>query len=181
MIWTPEKASAHNKKWCAEHKERRTASKIKWAKANPEKVKTSWDLCNKKHPEKQTMYKRNFNRKKRETPQGRLHDNISRLVNHSLHGRKAGRKWEELVGFSIEQLRDHIEKQFSVGMTWDNYGEWHLDHKTPRAVFNYEKPEDIDFKKCWALNNLQPLWKYDNLVKHDKLIKPFQPSLAFRG
>jgi len=63
-------------------------------------------------------------------------------------------------------------------MTWENYGTyWHIDHKIPIAVFNYEKPEDIDFRLCWSLKNLQPLEKIENIKKKDKLEKPFQPSL----
>jgi 5-methylcytosine-specific restriction endonuclease McrA len=62
-------------------------------------------------------------------------------------------------------------------MSWDNCNEWHIDHIIPKAAFNYEKPEDIDFKKCWALKNLQPLWAKENHEKKDKLLKPFQPSL----
>jgi hypothetical protein len=50
-------------------------------------------------------------------------------------------------------------------------------NKIPIAVFNYEKPEDIDFRLCWSLKNLQPLEKIENIKKKDKLEKPFQPSL----
>jgi hypothetical protein len=71
----------------------------------------------------------------------------------------------------------HLEKQFLPGMSWENMGEWHIDHKIPIAAFNFEKPEDIDFKRCWALKNLQPLWKSENCIKGAKIDKPFQPSL----
>ena len=39
------------------------------------------------------------------------------------------------------------------------------------------KPEHTDFKKCWSLKNLRPLWSLENMSKNDKLYKPFQPSL----
>jgi len=64
-------------------------------------------------------------------------------------------------------------------MTWDNYGKWHIDHVIPTSVFNFEKPEDDDFKRCWSLQNLQPLWALDNIKKGNKLEKPFQPKLIF--
>jgi hypothetical protein len=54
---------------------------------------------------------------------------------------------------------------------------WEIDHVIPKNVFNYEKPEDIDFKRCWAINNLQPLEKHVNRSKKDKITDPFQPSL----
>ena len=65
-------------------------------------------------------------------------------------------------------------------MTWENYGRngWHVDHIIPLVVHNYTTPDDIDFKKCWSLKNLQPLWEKENIAKHDKLFKPFQPSLT---
>jgi 5-methylcytosine-specific restriction endonuclease McrA len=64
-------------------------------------------------------------------------------------------------------------------MTWDNRSEWDIDHIIPVAVFNFEKPEDMDFKRCWELKNLRPLWKNDNRRKGARLTAPFQPSLIF--
>jgi hypothetical protein len=69
-------------------------------------------------------------------------------------------------------------KLFKPGMTWENYGTyWHIDHKVPVVVHNFNRPEDIDFRLCWALRNLQPLEALENMKKQDKLDKPFQPSL----
>ena len=72
----------------------------------------------------------------------------------------------------------HLEKQFVDGMSWDNYGKWHIDHLVPRIMFQFTDNTDLDFQRCWALSNLQPLWKTDNLHKSAKIIKPFQPSLG---
>lgn len=47
------------------------------------------------------------------------------------------------------------------------------------AVHNFETTEDDDFKRCWALSNLQLLPAFDNLSKGSKIDKPFQPSLIF--
>ena len=55
-------------------------------------------------------------------------------------------------------------------MSWDNYGEWHIDHILPDSSFYYVSTEDDEFKKCWALSNLQPLWAIDNLKKSNKII-----------
>jgi hypothetical protein len=60
---------------------------------------------------------------------------------------------------------NHLEKQFTKGMTWDNYGEWHVDHIRPMSSFNFTSVDDPEFKECWALCNLQPLWELDNLSK----------------
>ncbi len=92
--------------------------------------------------------------------------NISRGINRSLHGGKNGRSWEKLLGFDAEQLIRYIEKQFAIGMSWDNYGtRWHVDHKKPISSFIFSSPDDAGFKECWNLRNLQPLWAKENLKK----------------
>jgi hypothetical protein len=71
----------------------------------------------------------------------------------------------EILGYTLEELMAHLEKQFTEGMSWENYGEWHVDHKIPMARFNFTSVEDPEFKLCWCLENLQPLWGPDNLSK----------------
>lgn len=92
----------------------------------------------------------------------------------------AGRTWESLVGYTLGDLLRHLERKFLPGMSFDNYGRngWEVDHIIPRSAFNYNSAEDIDFKRCWALENLQPIWRKDNQRKGAKLSEPFQPSLA---
>lgn len=110
-------------------------------------------------------------RKRRETdPQYRLDKNVGSLLSTSLKGKKAGRRWEKLVGYKINNLMKHLEGQFDDKMNWDNYGSyWWIDHIKPRSSFKYEVPEDPEFKKCWALENLQPLEKIANMRKGNKL------------
>jgi len=74
----------------------------------------------------------------------------------------------KILGFDKHTLREHLESQFTDGMSWDNMGEWHIDHIRPVSSFDYDSTDHPDFKKCWALNNLQPLWAEDNLSKGDK-------------
>jgi len=109
----------------------------------------------------------------------RLHQAVSRAIrNHLKAGIKNKCKWETLIGYSVEDLKKHLEQQFDEKMTWENYGSyWQIDHIIPRRVFNFGKPEDIDFKRCWALNNLRPLEKNKNQHKQGKLLQPFQPAL----
>ena len=68
----------------------------------------------------------------------------------------------ELLGCDIRQLKDWLSKQFAKGMSWDNYGEWHIDHITPKSVF---RDTNEAFRKCWSLRNLQPLWAKENMRK----------------
>jgi hypothetical protein len=74
----------------------------------------------------------------------------------------------ELLPFTKEELVEHLESQFTDGMSWDRFNEIHIDHIRPVSSFNYTTTECEDFKKCWALNNLQPLWAKDNIMKSDK-------------
>lgn len=97
----------------------------------------------------------------------KVHNNVARLVRLGLNGRKNNKTFD-LLGYSEQQLKEHLEKQFVEGMTWENYGKWHIDHKTPRASLPYQLSTDDNFKKCWALENLQPLWAIDNRSKSDK-------------
>lgn len=105
----------------------------------------------------------------RELIQRRLNGRIATLMWYSLDGRKAGCKWERLVGYTLAQLMRHLERKFAPGMTWSNMGKWHIDHKRPRCSFKYDSPSDPEFKACWALRNLQPLWAIDNLRKGSRL------------
>lgn len=68
-----------------------------------------------------------------------------------------------LLGCSVKELRAHLEKQFSPGMTWENYGKWHVDHKRPCASFNLH--DESQRFQCFNFSNLQPLWAKDNLKK----------------
>ncbi len=79
------------------------------------------------------------------------------------------RKWiksertSELVGCSLLELRTHLEKQFQCGMSWDNYGKWHIDHIKPCMKFDLTKLSER--QQCFHYSNLQPLWATENLAK----------------
>lgn len=112
--------------------------------------------------------KRQYEKNRRQNIKYRVSGNVSRGIRRSLKSDKNGRHWESLVGYTIIQLKDHLEKQFTEGMSWDNYGEWHIDHIRPICSFNIEDYECDDFKKCWSLSNLQPLWAIENQTKNGK-------------
>lgn len=186
----PEKRKAICKKYYKTHKEAHKKTVKACFEANPEKYKATKTAWRKANPEKvnntarkhYSANKEKINAKKKQRwktdPNFALNHNISEVIRYSLKGNKNGNHWEKLVGYSLEQLKEHLEKQFKPGMTWENYGPvWHVDHIIPISVFNFTKPEHEDFKKCWALKNLQPLWAKDNIIKSNKIDKHFQPSL----
>lgn len=69
----------------------------------------------------------------------------------------------KLLGCSIDQVRKHLETLFQDGMSWDNHGDWHIDHIKPCVAFDLTDPEQQ--RECFHYTNLQPLWAEDNLQK----------------
>jgi hypothetical protein len=103
------------------------------------------------------------------SPSRRIRTYFTSAICHSLKGTtKGGKSWETILGYSTADLIAHLERQFTKGMTWDNYGEWHVDHIVPVASFAITSAQDDTFKACWALSNLRPLWARENLKKRAK-------------
>ncbi|NBJ13328.1 hypothetical protein [Microvirga arsenatis] len=99
------------------------------------------------------------------TPEVRLNARVRAGIHKTLKSGKGGRSWSELVGYSVEELKAHLERQFLPGMGWHNMGDWHLDHRLPLASFSFDSAEHPDFRAAWALTNLQPLWAEQNIKK----------------
>jgi len=164
-------------KWQVAHPDKVREKQRKWYEANPGRRSMTRKIRHTIHPEIRKAAAKRAKIKSRSTSRGRLNDALGKRIRESLHGTKNGRHWEEVVGFTLGQLKSHLEKQFTVGMSWGNYGEWHVDHRIPIKVFNFEKSGNIDFKRCWSLKNLQPMWAKRNISKGARLNYPFQPSL----
>lgn len=73
----------------------------------------------------------------------------------------------DMIGCSLEMLRGYLEAQFKPGMTWENMGEWHIDHVIPCEAFDLSAASSQ--KQCFNYTNLQPLWRMDNFKKSDIL------------
>ena len=140
--------------WCKNHKEKRKKWNKKWREKNKEKIRFNH---------------RNWLRNKRKNNINfRINGIITTAIWKSLHSKKAGRKWENLVGYTINDLMKHLEEKFDDKMNLENYGSyWQIDHIKPKSLFKYETAEDPEFKKCWALENLQPMEKIANMKKHN--------------
>ena len=171
------------KEYYQENKERFKDNQKRYQKNNPEKGNIRMRNWRKNNPnrakENQKNYrslskykeKRNKSLKLRRLndPVFRLNSNMSSVIRRSLKGNKNGNTWNKLVGYDTLQLKQHIEAQFKEGMAWDNYGKWHIDHRVPVSLFNITSAKSKGFKKCWALENLQPMWEKDNLKKSNKI------------
>ena len=130
---------------------------------------------NKKKRENYQRNKDEINEMRRKTLQKRRDNDPKYRAMMALHCRlymavkeKTG-KTMELTGCSNEELITHLESKFIEGMTWENYGDWHIDHILPCASFNLDDPEEQ--KKCFHWSNLQPLWAKDNIRKGAKIIE----------
>jgi len=102
----------------------------------------------------------------------RIRLSFSSLMNY--HIKKNGESVCDIIkdylDYDFNILMNHLEKQFTGSMNWDNYGLWHIDHIKPASLFNYTKFTDVEFRECWSLDNLQPLWAIDNLKKGDRYV-----------
>lgn len=98
-------------------------------------------------------------------PLFKLKRNLRNRVWALMKGYKS-KKTVELLGASFEDAKNHIESTFTEGMSWENYGEWHVDHKIPLASANSEE----ELEELFHYKNLQALWASENSSKKDKLI-----------
>ncbi len=121
--------------------------------------------------------KREYNRKWRKKdweryksePDYRCNKLIRNILQRTLEASKQGKhsSTHEVLGYTAKEFKKHIEKQFKKGMNWKNHGEWHVDHIYPISKLIEEGITDPQIIN--ALTNLQPIWKYENLSKHNRI------------
>ena len=156
--------------------------KKEWHKNNPEHVKKykreyyhknkeqELAACKRYYQKnKDIIIKRVYKHKKRRLqhdPIFRITENLRRRLNHALAGTSKSQETMELLGCSPEELKQYLEQQFQDGMTFENYGEWQIDHIKPCSKFDLSQPKQQ--RECFHYSNLQPLWKRDNLRKSNK-------------
>jgi len=130
-----------------------------WRVNNAERAREIVRASSKRYPEK--VRERAAIKRRRNPHVFAARDMLKRVL--SITGKKKSGKTEECMGYTASDLRAHIEAQFSDGMSWDNHGDWHIDHIDPVASMvarGVADPKEIN-----ALSNLRPLWAYDNLSR----------------
>lgn len=156
--------------WEAAHRERRRETQAQWRKRNPDKLKA-------KHrrryaalaPEKRREMARRQYLLNKQSPAFRIKYAVAGRINRSIRTGRLGQRTEALLGYTVQTLMEHLERQFLKGMSWENYGKWHIDHILPLSSFRIESYDSPDFKRAWALTNLRPLWGTDNVRKNAKI------------
>jgi hypothetical protein len=133
------------------NKDKQKASEKKYVENNPEKMKLKWQKAGFQ-----------VNRRIRDSLNHRIKDAFNSVSIQKLH------KTMEYVGCDKSLLKKWFLYQFEDGMTFDNYGEWHIDHVKPCSSFNLENEDEI--KECFNWRNLRPCWKQENLEKNCSII-----------
>ena len=153
-----------NKKYRDENKESVEATNKQYYENNKAKIRAyrkQWRADNKDRVNELTRIR---SKERRKTD-----------INYKIKGNLRGRLYKavkglaksdttlNLLGCDIEYLKTHLELRFDNGMSWDNYGEWHIDHIAPCVSFDLSNSEEQE--ECFHYTNLQPLWAEDNLKK----------------
>ena len=142
----------------------------KYREKNLEKEKLRSKIWRQDNKERIKEYNKQYNKERyRSDPDFRIRLNLRSRINQAIKKSNSRRffKLENLIGCTIEQLKIHLESQFIEGMSWENYGEWHIDHIMPCSSFDLEKKENQLI--CCNYKNLQPLWAQDNLKKGSRI------------
>lgn len=163
-----DKIKQYSKKRYSENKEKQITYSKEYQKRNPEVKKRN----DKKYYE---THREELNAKKLAYHHFRYkNDPLYKLIK-LVRGRtkdycrvakiRKSKRFHEYIGCTPEELRLHIEKQFKDGMSWENYGKWHIDHIIPISSAKTEREVYI----LSHYTNLQPLWAEENLKKGDKV------------
>ena len=148
------------KKYYEDNKEYILQTCQKYKKVNKEQIKKERKEYYQKNKEQIKIYHKNYyiknkeicidrnNKYKNKKYKKDITYKISRCISSSLYRylqennlSKNKKHWEIIVGYTIQDLRDHLEKLFKPGMTWDNHGKWHIDHIIPKSFFKFKSTE----------------------------------------
>lgn len=150
-----------------EHKQEIVIKRKKRYKQSPDGIKTKSLKYYYSNKSKIICRLNEYYKKRRKTDLNfRLIHNLRSRLCSALKGQTKSKRTLELLGCSILQLRLHLEGRFKSGMTWDNYGQWQIDHIKPLSKFDLTDEKQLS--KAANYKNLQPLWARENIVKGNK-------------
>ena len=167
--------SESDKRYYVKNREKRLKYFSAWQKENYEHRKKYMDEYREKNIDRIRIVKRTYEKtRKHNDPIYKLISNFRTAIYQVLKENNVEKNghYFEVLQYTPEELINHLENQFTDGMTWDNYGEWHVDHLRPISVHNIQEIGDEEFMKCWSLSNLQPMWGEENIRKSNKIILP---------
>lgn len=162
-----------DKKWREKNKETLKDYVKTWYEQNKEHRKEYLKEYREKNMDSIRKTKRDYERnRKARDPLYKLISNFRTAIYQVLKESNVekNKHYFDILQYTPEKLINHLELQFKGGMNWDNYGEWHVDHKLPITHFNIIEMGDDEFMKCWSLENLQPMWGEENIRKSNKVV-----------
>jgi len=166
---TPEQRIAYNREYKRMNRDRCLEVRKEWMKRNRDRWIVLCRGYNSRHKTQIQESHRKYQLERRHRDlQFRLAGNLRARIGESLKkNHKNGSSVKDL-GCSIEKFKDYIEKQWSLGMSWENYGKngWHMDHIIPLASVNLANR--TQFLKVCHYTNYQPLWASENIKKSNK-------------
>lgn len=157
IAYAKEYALLHRDKvreWKSKHRNKEESKQKRrlWISLNKEKINKKISEYTKKREEVDINFK--------------LARRLRHRINIALKGKNKSISTLELLGCSVEDFKIHISSKFTSGMSWDNYGEWHIDHIKPLASFDLSNIDELKLASHYT--NMQPLWAIDNILKRDK-------------
>lgn len=163
-----EKKRERDRRYSERHHEKLKSKKLEYYYNNREDIlekrkkyyEENKDVLNKITDNKREIKKRSYQKRK--------HQFIwRRILRRTLEQLKIEKEssTENLLGYDYNELKIHLEKRFLENMSWENYGEWHVDHIIPISKFKKDTPASIVNR----LDNLRPLWSQDNLKRQNSI------------
>jgi len=117
------------------------------------------------HKEQRARYRREHS----PSPAQKLASRLRSRFRHALKNKSKRGSAIALLGCTIDELIARFDGLFTDGMTWENQGEWHIDHIKPLSKFDLENPQELAVACHYT--NLQPLWAFDNISKSNKTMQ----------
>lgn len=171
------KKRAAMKIWYENNKERQSLRNKEYRKNNPEICRQADIKKQLANPELYRGLRLTRERVRLKTdPQFRLAKYLRNTIYVAIQKGGEHPKAVKFLGCPISSYRKYIADKFISGMSWDNYGEWHLDHITPLDQFDLT--DEAQFFKAAHYSNTQPLWARDNILKRNK---PAEPTVEIGG
>lgn len=155
----PEDKKANQRRWWTENQQHLIRYRLETKKSRSE-THRRW---RKNNLEKRAADMRAW----RSVPENRLASNLRSRISNVLQGRTKSASTLRLLGCSWEHFKAWLEFWMQPGMTWENYGQWEVDHKIP--CDNFDLAKDDQQRECFNYRNLQPLWMAENRIKGNRL------------
>ena len=155
-----------------------------WQERNREYLKEYRKRYNKRNKAKKDMqnkiyyqinkksYNEYYSKKYHTEKKFKLTKKMYSLIRQSILKDRPGWTWESWVGYGLHDLCNRLLETLPEGFTWIDYldGKLQLDHIMPVSAFDYESPDDPEFKECWKLENLRLITPKENHEKGSKIL-----------